>query len=72
MVSGLVKKFIYALIGDTVLHLLLSSRRKKGRLELQTTRFTPRGIRIPVSSVKGKRPWPLDDGGGVYFCIAIT
>ena len=25
--------------------------------------YTPRGIRIPVSSVKGKCPWPLDDGG---------
>ena len=24
---------------------------------------TPRGIRIPVASVKGKRPRPLDDGG---------
>ena len=27
------------------------------------TIFTPRGIRIPVYSVKRKRPWPLDDGG---------
>ena len=25
--------------------------------------FTPRGIRIPVSSVKGRCPRPLDDGG---------
>ena len=24
---------------------------------------TPRGIRIPVTSVKGKWPRPLDDGG---------
>ena len=24
---------------------------------------TPRGIRIPVSSVKGRCPRPLDDGG---------
>jgi len=24
---------------------------------------TPRGIRIPVSSVKGRRPRPLDHGG---------
>ena len=24
---------------------------------------TPRGIRIPVTSVKGKCPRPLDDGG---------
>ena len=24
---------------------------------------TPKGIRIPVASVKGKCPWPLDDGG---------
>jgi hypothetical protein len=25
--------------------------------------ITPRGIRIPVSSVKGRCPGPLDDGG---------
>jgi len=25
--------------------------------------LTPRGIRIPVSSVKGRCPRPLDDGG---------
>ena len=25
--------------------------------------ITPRGIRIPVTSVKGKCPRPLDDGG---------
>ena len=25
--------------------------------------FTPKGIRIPVSSVKGRCPRPLDDGG---------
>jgi hypothetical protein len=24
---------------------------------------TPRGIRIPVASVKGRCPRPLDDGG---------
>ena len=24
---------------------------------------TPKGIRIPVASVKGRRPRPLDDGG---------
>ena len=24
---------------------------------------TPKGIRIPVASVKGKCPGPLDDGG---------
>ena len=26
---------------------------------------TPRGIRIPVTSVKGKCPRPLDDGGNI-------
>ena len=25
--------------------------------------YTPRGIRIPVTSVKGRCPRPLDDGG---------
>ena len=25
--------------------------------------YTPRGIRIPVASVKGRCPRPLDDGG---------
>ena len=25
--------------------------------------YTPKGIRIPVTSVKGKCPRPLDDGG---------
>ena len=29
---------------------------------------TPRGIRIPVTSVKGKCPRPLDDGG-IYGCL---
>ncbi len=27
------------------------------------TKNTPRGIRIPVTSVKGRCPRPLDDGG---------
>ena len=26
---------------------------------------TPKGIRIPVASVKGKCPRPLDDGGKI-------
>ena len=30
--------------------------------------FTPKGIRIPVSSVKRRCPRPLDDGG---FCFNI-
>ena len=31
---------------------------------LYTSHFiTPRGIRIPVTSVKGRCPRPLDDGG---------
>ena len=28
---------------------------------------TPRGIRIPVTSVKGRCPRPLDDGGFFYY-----
>ena len=32
---------------------------------------TPRGIRIPVTSVKGKCPRPLDDGGNNYITIII-
>ena len=28
---------------------------------------TPKGIRIPVTSVKGKCPRPLDDGGFVFI-----
>ena len=28
-----------------------------------TIKNTPKGIRIPVTSVKGKCPRPLDDGG---------
>ena len=24
---------------------------------------SPKGIRTPVASVKGRCPWPLDDGG---------
>ena len=31
--------------------------------------ITPRGIRIPVTSVKGKCPRPLDDGGTFYIII---
>jgi hypothetical protein len=26
-------------------------------------KYTPKGIRIPVASVKGRCPRPLDDGG---------
>ena len=38
-----------------------------GRRELLTSprpQRAPRGIRIPVSALKGRRPRPLDDGGG--------
>ena len=31
--------------------------------------ITPRGIRIPVTSVKGRCPRPLDDGGASYEVI---
>ena len=29
----------------------------------ENKKTTPRGVRIPVSSVKGRCPGPLDDGG---------
>ena len=29
--------------------------------------YTPRGIRIPVTSVKGRCPRPLDDGGLLHL-----
>jgi hypothetical protein len=32
---------------------------------------TPRGIRIPVTSVKGKCPRPLDDGGSTIYIYYI-
>ena len=32
--------------------------------------YTPGGIRIPVSSVKGRGPWPLDDRGSE--CVLRT
>jgi hypothetical protein len=34
------------------------------------TKNTPRGIRIPVTSVKGRCPRPLDDGG--MTCNTLT
>jgi hypothetical protein len=37
---------------------------KEAKLRCLASIFnTPRGIRIPVTSVKGKCPRPLDDGG---------
>ncbi len=37
---------------------------------------TPKGIRIPVASVKGRRPRPLDDGGDFlridFYLFALT
>ena len=27
----------------------------------------PREFRIPVAALKGRSPWPLDDGGGFFF-----
>ena len=33
---------------------------------------TPRGIRIPVTSVKGRCPRPLDDGGIKIIQYNIT
>ena len=33
---------------------------------------TPRGIRIPVTSVKGRCPRPLDDGGCTIVIIWVT
>ena len=35
--------------------------------------YTPKGIRIPVTSVKGRCPRPLDDGGLCnYFCDNVN
>src|ERR1017187_8082560 len=54
-----------------------SSKHKRVRLTYQLPRFrnliesdfepyiisgSPKGIRIPVSALRGRRPWPLDDG----------
>ena len=33
------------------------------------TWYTPRGIRIPVASVKGRCPRPLDDGGLCFSTV---
>lgn len=33
---------------------------------------TPKGIRIPVTSVKGKRPKPLDDEGFLTMIIFMS
>ena len=33
---------------------------------------TPKGIRIPVCSVKGSCPRPLDDGGLCYRFLVIS
>ena len=33
------------------------------KLKKYNNKNTPKGIRIPVCSVKGSRPRPLDDGG---------
>ena len=44
-------------------------------LEIKTQVFynvTPKGIRIPVASVKGRCPRPLDDGGFVFVFINYT
>ena len=34
--------------------------------------YTPRGSRIPVFSVKGKCPGPLDDGGLMIYLYEST
>ena len=42
----------------------LKTKKKRLRKSLKINIFiTPKGIRIPVTSVKGKCPRPLDDGG---------
>ena len=47
-VERLIKRLIKKALGYAILRLFLD---------------TPKGIRIPVASVKGRCPRPLDDGG---------
>ena len=42
---------------------LLNRALKIELTNLALANITPRGIRIPVTSVKGRCPRPLDDGG---------
>ena len=42
---------------------LLHRFRAKNAFAFLSFLSTPRGIRIPVTSVKGRCPRPLDDGG---------
>ena len=43
--------------------LTFSKRIQERSLRKKYKKSTPKGIRIPVTSVKGKCPKPLDDGG---------
>ena len=47
----------------TKLNYLFYPNTKLKTLLVFTLIYTPKGIRIPVTSVKGRCPRPLDDGG---------
>ena len=47
--------------------MILNAQKRGLKISLSFT-HTPRGSRIPVASVKGRCPRPLDDGGvGIAF-----
>ena len=65
-------KFYYQVI--SFLYFVIKNRWRKMELFvyyqvifLHLFNNTPRGIRIPVASVKGRCPRPLDDGGFFFF-----
>ncbi len=66
------KRVLYAKYLDLI---ILNISNKKGfYFKIRTSYLvfsinnTPRGSRIPVSSVKGRCPRPLDDGGMSLYC----
>ena len=53
-----------------VAHLLWEQRAAGSNPAISIVLYTPKGIRIPVISVKRKRPRPLDDEG-VNFVFGL-
>ena len=43
----------------------------KVHIDFSSCITTPKGIRIPVTSVKGRCPRPLDDGGKLTISIVL-